>query len=329
MYIIIGGDQKEYGPVSAEDVRQWIAEGRLSQQSQIKAVGAAEFRPLGGLSEFASAFAIKMAPAGTPPPFAPPAGSANWDQRDYDLDIGGCISRGWELVKNNFGLLFVTALVFALIEGGIAALGSIPFIGPIFSIANLVIAGPLMGGLYYVFILTIRGQPAAVGDVFAGFRKNFGQLFLGHIVPALLMGLCMLPVMIVVIIELLPVMGQLQSAQPGDMQAIANSLSKTSWLPILAVALVCLIPAVYFSICWMFTLPLIIDREMDFWTAMGTSRKMVGKHWWLVFGLTILIGLLNFAGLLACCVGALFTAPICFAAMMFAYETIFSEGQTS
>ena len=36
MYIIIGGDQKEYGPITADDVRQWIAEGRLSEESSVK-----------------------------------------------------------------------------------------------------------------------------------------------------------------------------------------------------------------------------------------------------------------------------------------------------
>ena len=66
-YNIIGGDQKEYGPVSADDVRQWIAEGRLSEQSQVKAVGAAEFRPLGDFPEFANAFAPKMPPSGASP----------------------------------------------------------------------------------------------------------------------------------------------------------------------------------------------------------------------------------------------------------------------
>ena len=30
-YIIIGGDGKEYGPVSGEQLRQWIADGRATQ----------------------------------------------------------------------------------------------------------------------------------------------------------------------------------------------------------------------------------------------------------------------------------------------------------
>ena len=85
---------------------------------------------------------------------------------------------------------------------------------------------------------------------------------------------------------------------------------------------------VYLQISWSFVLPLIIDKQMDFWSAMGASRRMVSKHWWHVFGLMILIGLLNMVGVLACCVGVLFTIPIGIGALMYAYETIFSPSQT-
>ena len=104
-----------------------------------------------------------------------------------------------------------------------------------------------------------------------------------------------------------------------------NALSKVSIWPLVLTGFICIIPLIYLQTCWAFTLPLIIDKELNFWTAMKTSRKQVGKHWWHVFGLVILIGLLNVAGMLVCCVGVLFTMPIGFAALMFAYETIFTE----
>jgi hypothetical protein len=322
-YTIIGGDQKEYGPIAADDVRQWIAEGRLNEQSLIKVEGDAEFRPLGTFAEFGDAFTSGGSIPNMPTAFA---GSVNWEERDYELDMGGCISRGWNLVKNNFGLLFVAALLVVLIEGAISALGSIPHIGAIFSLANLFVAGPLLGGLYYVFIQAIRGGPAQVGDVFAGFRKNFLQLFLGHIVPALIMGLCLIPFVIVLIIVLAPMAAHGQFSDPKD---IVAALSGTALAVCITALFICIVPLIYLQTCWAFTLPLIIDKQMDFWTAMGTSRKMVKKHWWLVFGLMILIGLLNVAGMLACCVGIFVTMPIGFAALMYAYEIIFSERQTA
>ena len=226
-------------------------------------------------------------------------------------------------MKNNFGLLFVGVLIYALIEGAIAGLGAIPIIGPLFSLANLFIAGPLMGGVFYIFIQAIRGQPAEIGDVFAGFRKAFLQLFLGYLVPALLIGLCMIPFIIMLVIEIVRVAATAHGAPP-DPRTIIHVL-QTQLPVVLTVFLICLIPALYLKISWAFTLPLIIDKQMDFWSAMKTSRKMVSKHWWLVFGLFILVGLLNVVGVLLCCVGVLFTVPIGLGALMYAYETIFSS----
>ena len=55
MYKIIGADQKEYGPVTAEQVRQWLAEGRASLQTKILPEGATEWKAIGELPEFAAA----------------------------------------------------------------------------------------------------------------------------------------------------------------------------------------------------------------------------------------------------------------------------------
>jgi hypothetical protein len=69
-YTIIGSDQKQYGSVTADDIRRWIAEGRLNEQSLIKAPGEAEFRPLPDFPEFAEALAAKAAPAVEPTPLS-------------------------------------------------------------------------------------------------------------------------------------------------------------------------------------------------------------------------------------------------------------------
>jgi len=326
-YIIIGGDHKEYEAVTADVVRQWIAENRLNEQSLVKVEGETEFRPLGTFPEFISAF-VASQPLPKLPPLPPLAGRADWSQRDYELDIGGCIARGWELVKNNLGVLFVGTLIYVLIEGAIGGLARIPIVGALFSIANLVISGPLMGGVFYMFIRAIRNEPAEVGDIFSGFSRAFGQLFLGLLVQGLLIAACLLPFIIVFALKFIPVAGQAVAQMQGHSPPSPELLAaiKSALVVSLPFLLICAIPAIYLSVCWKFTLPLIMDKQMDFWTAMGTSRKMVNKHWWLIFGLLILISLLNLAGICACCVGVLFTLPVGLAALMFAYETIFCEG---
>ena len=318
-YTIIGGDQKEYGPITADDVRQWITEGRLGKQSLMKAESDAEFRPLEKFPEFASAFTA----AGSSPN---PPGFGDWPGHDYELDMGGCISRGWDLVKNNLGLMLGSILIYFGIEIALSVLGKIPLIGFVFSLVNFFITGALMGGLYYVYLQAIRSQPVQTGDVFAGFRKAFWQLFLGYIVPALLAGLCLIPFLVVFIIKIIPVLGQMPSENltQNDLLKILPAIEASAWVSV-PVLFVCMIPMLYLQTSWIFTLPLIIDKQMDFWTAMKTSWKMVGKHWWQVFGLVVLVGVLNIVGVLMCCVGLLFTLPVGFAALMHAYETIFSE----
>lgn len=75
-YFIIGGDGKEYGPVTDAELREWIAEDRLNAQSLAKAESDAEFRALDKFPEFADAFS--KAPASGIPPIQPqPAATAD------------------------------------------------------------------------------------------------------------------------------------------------------------------------------------------------------------------------------------------------------------
>ncbi|HWY75491.1 MAG TPA: DUF4190 domain-containing protein [Verrucomicrobiae bacterium] len=67
MYKIVGADQKEYGPVTAGELRQWIADGRADAQTLTQAEGSTEWKALGTMPEFAGAFAVPPAP----PSFAP------------------------------------------------------------------------------------------------------------------------------------------------------------------------------------------------------------------------------------------------------------------
>jgi serine/threonine protein kinase len=204
--------------------------------------------------------------------------------RDYVLDIGSCLRRGWALVRSDFWpIVGVTALMLTLV----GLLGSI---GGVFVIDSggerhhssglaLLLAGPIWGGLFLFFLKKIRGERATVETAFLGFKIALLQLFLAGLVTTLLKGL----------------------------------------------GFVCLIlPGIYLSVAWLFVLPLVIDKRLDFWPAMQLSLKTINKHWWKFFGLCIVLGLLNLAGLLFCFVGLFVTIPISLAARMYAYEDIFN-----
>ncbi len=65
MYKIIGADGKEYGPATAEALRQWITEGRANAQTRVLPEGTTEWKTLGELPEFAAALAGQAAPLPT------------------------------------------------------------------------------------------------------------------------------------------------------------------------------------------------------------------------------------------------------------------------
>jgi len=76
----------------------------------------------------------------------------------------------------------------------------------------------------------------------------------------------------------------------------------------------CLLPGIYLAVGYVFVLPLVLDKRMDFWPAMEVSRRVVQHHWWSIIALV---------GFLACLVGALVTIPVANAALMYVYEDLF------
>ena len=195
MFKIIGGDQRTYGPISADQMRQWIDEGRANGGTMAQAEGATDWRPLSSYPEFAEALAAK----GPPPHAAPPAGPppvvtpVNPDAlaneilaRDYTLDIGSCLSRAWATITSDFWpIIGISALILVLLGVSGAAYVSI------------VVAGPLVAGLYWYYLKLVRGERAEMGDAFAGFSLVFLQSFLGALVSGLLAGIgflfCLVP----------------------------------------------------------------------------------------------------------------------------------------
>ncbi len=67
MYRIIGADGREYGPVTAEQLRQWLTEGRANHQTRVQLDGTADWKVFTEFPELMSAM------AGTAPPVMPTA----------------------------------------------------------------------------------------------------------------------------------------------------------------------------------------------------------------------------------------------------------------
>jgi len=189
-YKIIGADGREYGPISSEQLRQWIAQGRANAHTKVLSEGSTDWKLLSELPEFSADLAAKQGSPRPQPVTATTAVNPLVNEilaRDYDLKIGSCIGRGWELLKRHFWLTVGATFLIHLIVG---VVGGIPLLG-------WALNGVFIGGLDWMFLKLVRGQKAELGDCFASFDLAFMPLALYGLVSAalIMLGLilCILP----------------------------------------------------------------------------------------------------------------------------------------
>jgi hypothetical protein len=148
MYKIIGGDQTEYGPVSAEQLRQWIAEGRADGNTQVQLEGTNEWRPLRDFPDFAASFATAAPPMPTPGPsggYAPPVAP---------FPVADETGRGLALQQvsgPSIGLI-VTAILGLLVSG----------LGLVYSVIFMGMGGMQNGGSMGMPVLPFYGAAQVV-----------------------------------------------------------------------------------------------------------------------------------------------------------------------
>ena len=85
MYKIMGGDQREYGPVTSEQIRDWLAQGRANGQTLASFEGA-PWKPLSTFPEFADALRTAA-----PPTIPPGTYASSGYPRSNNLAITGLI----------------------------------------------------------------------------------------------------------------------------------------------------------------------------------------------------------------------------------------------
>ena len=201
MYRIIGIDGLQYGPVSAEQIKQWIAAGRADAETKAQAEGDSDWKPLSAFAEFAEALAAKAAAAPPrleipptleiPPVLTTDSGpTLSPDGRDGasrgSIDVGSCLGRAWDLLMSDvWTIIGITALVWLALSATHAV-----YVG-------FVVTGPLLGGLFFYYLKRVRRQPAELQDAFAGFTLCFVHLMLASLVSGILsalgLALCVIP----------------------------------------------------------------------------------------------------------------------------------------
>jgi hypothetical protein len=225
-------------------------------------------------------------------------------QRDYSISIGDCVSRSWDLLKNNFWLLVGGTAISMLIQQGA---GFIPFLG---MVLPLLLYGVFGGGLYNLFLKALRRDNPTINDVFSGFSSRFLHLTLTTIIQA------------IIVVAIVAVVGVIAAL-------LIPLFNKNNWNPLVLFSLmpIVLVPLAYLMVSWSLALPLVMDRGLSFWSGMEASRQVVSMHWWKFLGLLIVGTFVMLLGFLAFCIGVFVTTPIFFAMVAYAYDDIFGSGQ--
>lgn len=205
-----------------------------------------------------------------------------------------CFKEAWELIKNDYWILFLIFLVGALI--GAASL--------------YVLLGAMLCGIFNAYIKKIDGKPVAIEDLFKGFSFFAPSILLVVIIiiPTLLMmGIVYAPFIAAV------VMGS-KLSQEEFFQLLAGSF---------AVDLIVSIIVICFHTLLFFAFPLLVDRNLTAIEAIKTSVKAVWQNLGGVVGLILVGAGINLVGALVCGFGVYFTVPIVVAGNMLAYRKVF------
>ena len=152
MYRIIGADGREYGPVAADHLREWIAEGRVNAQTKAQVEGEAVWKPLVEYLEFAPLLARVVTPLPAPGPI-----SITPTPRTNSLAMAGLVMGILSMTCGIcccYGLPFnVLGIIFSLVALGQIRNDPLSQQGRSLAIAGLVLS--LLSFVLAAFMLTL------------------------------------------------------------------------------------------------------------------------------------------------------------------------------
>ncbi len=206
-----------------------------------------------------------------------------------------CFKEGWELIKDQYWLLFGITLVGFLLG----------------SFSMYILLGAMFCGIYFCYLQKIDGKIVNFDGLWVGFQK---------ILPALLLTLLiMIPVIVVYIIIYIPIiMAGIMGSKLSSNELMQMFVGAAIVDLILVVLMTC------FHTLLIFSFPLMIDRNLGAWQSITVSAKAVWKN---LGGVAGMVGV-TFVGsiivmIFTCGLGAYFLMPIMFAGYTVAYRKIF------
>jgi hypothetical protein len=166
-YFVIGTDGRHYGPLSADEIRTFLADGRVSRYSRARRSTEAQWTALRDMAEFEEVTrpphlggGVVAAPSAAEPGVETPTGAT------VHLDPVSCFRRAWLLVSRDFAVLAGWTLVVAMI---IMATSLIPRVG---WLVGVLVNNLLMSGVYVLFLARMRGFRPSLADVVTVVRTS-------------------------------------------------------------------------------------------------------------------------------------------------------------
>jgi len=228
------------------------------------------------------------------------------DEVIIDATVAGAYRRAFRTFGGSFGVLLVAgtlAVIIGSVVGwvvGLAlqAIGETQAVSPIATVCNLatqaLVVTPLSNGWQYVCLRVVRGQGAAVGDLFEPYRGRLFVTAMSSLVQALLVALSSLPVgmaLVVVVMSGVVPLGGTRFAE-GDVTAFLTTIGPLKLSGLLIGLVAVLIPPFIVSVRLSLMSYLVIDEGR--WTleaaAVSWSRSRGSVR--LLAGVTVDGGLL-------------------------------------
>ena len=313
-YYIVGADGKEYGPVNEEDLRSWIDEGRAKETTLCRKGKDGDWKPLWKIINIGTNFE-------TPQPVQNTVQESNpgvvWDyitlrnqllQRDAKISIGKYISKGWQLMNKRMGLLLgATVVAWLLVQ--------------VASVAAIVLYGPIMGGLYWIYLCVLRDQHTTFEDLFSGFSHSFKKLFLAFLYQVLLAIAVALPGLILAILSFALTYAQFDAANGDYNQTFPWFIGGGIGFSLL----IAILPLMVLSWLTLYALPIIMEYRLTAWEAVKLSAAIGRRQVFRGIVFMIVNAILALIGMVVFVFGVIFTAVWSQAVAIVAYDELFGN----
>jgi uncharacterized membrane protein len=227
----------------------------------------------------------------------------------YTFDFGRYFGTGWRAMKSDIGQY----ILYTLVMGIILTISIITIVGPI------VLALPLTAGYLTYGRKAMRGEPREFNDFFGGF-KTFGPL-VGY--TLILIGAFLLFGAPLFVFSGLGI-GALANIDNDPEAALALIVGALAPLQIAMALLSIVIQTLLF-----FAVPLIALGKLGAFSAIKWSFRLSTRNFFWILLYVFVVGIISQAGVIACYIGLLFTAPLGQMLNLGAYADIVGLGDKS